>query len=736
MRTPARTRFRYFSAVVFLALAGCRDVVPPTAPAADLQPALTVAVDGTLRDAAIDPRDTYFAFNVTTTRTVEGGGSSGGMRIASAESEAYETDESAYLEAGFGSDGLLRFNVYSEGAADPRLPDPPPVVRTVGNTVYVFDEWGNAEAYGFNAFLDGVGLPGGDLSSGSPHGNLYRPLGDDDAGGPGGDPGDEPIFMTGLDPQRGKVTRVRDDVLQITTTSAEPTGVRATVAGKPGLTTTRTFRRRGVPTSDAQPPEATGIARVLAHWMLESVEQTASVPKRGGVATVRTRTTYRYVAGHVNRGRDAQRERALRTASPPARQARAGTSPQPGVSAALPPRFALTPTSDGMDLCPIGDVNQARTVSPGGGAVVYQHGFCSDATTWSAMRQRVPETHRVGVEQSYSLTSYAPIESQVDDLAQRLTATGVPGNVVVAHSQGGLVARRLGQRRPDLVSGVVTIGTPHEGALIASRPAELIADVLYDAIGEPCFGAVCGFATEVAEGLTSGLLTHGVGQLIPAAGDDQPNSALIQRVNGRSTPQYETFRRASIAMNIPVRWAIFRMLGDGRSSRDRLLRGDPLKGRRYVRDAQDVYTAARALRYMAMALRWRAYDYGSGWGCSQSGYAYYWEPCYDPYGYSARWWQASYWYYVADALDYIAGSVVWVMDAFDRAWDDFTTGRKGGTDGFVQLASQHYPTYVPGTYPVKQYKIDGLEAHSGETASQAVLGELRLALDEARLPRQ
>jgi hypothetical protein len=307
--------------------------------------------------------------------------------------------------------------------------------------------------------------------------------------------------------------------------------------------------------------------------------------------------------------------------------------------------------------------------------------------------------------------------------------------VVVAHSQGGLVARRLGQRRADLVSGVVTIGTPHEGALVASRPAAVISDILYDAITEPCFGNLCALVSEVAEGITTGMLTHGIGELIPAAGDDQPGSALIQRVNGRSQPQYETFRRASIAMSIPVRWAIFRMLGDGRSDRDRLLRGDPLKGRRYVRDAQEIYTAARVLRYMAMALRWRAYDYGSGWGCGQSGYAYYWEPCYNPYGYSAHWWQASYWYYIADALDYLSGSVVWTMDFLDRGWDDITTGRQGGTDGFVQFASQNYPTYVPGAFPVKQFQINGFEAHSGETASIAVLGELRQALDYAGLAR-
>jgi hypothetical protein len=163
--------------------------------------------------------------------------------------------------------------------------------------------------------------------------------------------------------------------------------------------------------------------------------------------------------------------------------------------------------------------------------------------------------------------------------------------------------------------------------------------------------------------------------------------------------------------------------------------GEPLKGRGYVRDAQRLYDAARVLRYMAMALRWQATDYGYGWGCYQSGYASYWEPCYNSAGYASHWWQSSYWYFIADALDFIAGSVLWAMDTLDRIWDDATTGRVGGTDGFVQLASQHYPAYVPGAWPVKRYQVNGFESHTGETASIAVLGQLRLALDDAGLRR-
>src|SRR5687768_5864946 len=113
MRPRLYTPVRYFSAFLFVATAACRDADTPAASTtADPRPALTVAADGALRDDEIDRRDTYFAFNVTTTRTMEGGGSPGEPGIASLQSEEYATDESVYLEAGFGADGALRFNVF------------------------------------------------------------------------------------------------------------------------------------------------------------------------------------------------------------------------------------------------------------------------------------------------------------------------------------------------------------------------------------------------------------------------------------------------------------------------------------------------------------------------------------------------------------------------------------------------------------------------------------------------
>jgi hypothetical protein len=137
-----------------------------------------------------------------------------------------------------------------------------------------------------------------------------------------------------------------------------------------------------------------------------------------------------------------------------------------------------------------------------------------------------------------------------------------------------------------------------------------------------------------------------------------------------------------------------------------------------------------------MALRWRATDYGYGWGCQQSGYRYDWEPCYDPYGYRYRWWQADYWYQVADILDWIGSTAVNVLDYVDYTWDQFTTNGWDNSDGFIQAASQPYPDYVNGAFPAKRFGVATEEAHTGETASPGVLRTLRIALDEVGMPRR
>jgi pimeloyl-ACP methyl ester carboxylesterase len=723
----------FLTALALLGAAGCRDGETPTGThtdAPDAQPVLAVAADNTLRDRGINRGDTYFAFEVTTTETVEGGAATSKMGRTSLADGPYSPMESAYIETGYGSDGQLRFNLYGSGSTNPNIHVPASLVQTIGNLISFYDETGAlAGQYSFNEFMDGAGLPGGDLASGSPRGTLYDPPGGVDHTCVGCDVVAPTTMMRGRG-GRTRVIRPRSNVLQITTT-LEPegsAGPRTADRGGPGrMQTTRTFRLRVVPSSDSTGGVHAGGP---GQWVIESVERTSQQSTPRGVVTTRTRSAYRYVAAHIHPGRDKKRGEALN--NHPGIQ-----PPAPAANRAESTDRMTAASHDGINLCEtLENENTVRHVAGGGAPVVYQHGFCSGAGTWDAMRQRVPESHRVGWEQAYSLNPDAPIESQASDLIGRLISVGVPGNVVVAHSQGGLVARRVGQRRPDLVSGLVTIATPHEGALVAANAPSVIADQLRNAAGEYCFGNwMCGLVSETLLEAGGRYVTHGIGTLIPAAGDDQPGSALIQRVNGRSEPQYETFRRVSISMSVPNRWALFRLIGDGKTSRSRLLNNRSLEGRNYVQRAEDVYRAGRLMEFMAMTIRWWVASDGFGWGCSQPGYRTYWEPCYNATDYTAHWRTENYWNRVADVLMLIGSIVTNGLDYIDGTWNEFTTAGRYGTDGFVHLPSQSYPAGVPGAFDPVRLPISGEEAHSGETASKAVLDVLRLGLDRAGLPR-
>jgi pimeloyl-ACP methyl ester carboxylesterase len=717
------------SALTLLAAAGCHDGQMPTgmdADAPDAQPALTAAADNTLRDRGINPSDTYFALELTTTRTVEGGAAASRGTLADG---SYSPMESVYIETGYGSDGQLRFNLYGSGSTNPNIQLPPSLVQTIGNLISFYDESGALTGqYSFHEFMDGAGLPGGDLASGTPRGTLYNPPGGVDHTCVGCDVAAPATTIAGRG-GRTRVIRPRSNVLQIVTT-VEPDGLgpqrTADRSGPGGVQTTRTFRRRVVPESDS----TGGVrARGPGQWVLESVERTSQVPTPRGVVTTRTRSAYRYVAAHINPGRDKKRGEALN--NHPGIQ-----PPAPAANRAESTGKITAASRDGINLCEtLQNENTVRYVEGDGAPVVYQHGFCSGAGTWSAMRQRVPDTHHVGWEQAYSLNPDAPIESQASDLIGRLISVGVPGSVVVAHSQGGLVARRVGQRRPDLVSGLVTIATPHEGALVAANAPSVIANQLRNAAGEYCFGDwMCDLVAETLLEAAGRYVTHGTGTLIPAAGDDQPGSALIQRVNGRSEPQYETFRRVSISMSVPNRWALFRLIGDGKTHRSRLLNNRPLEGRNYVQRADAVYKAGHLMEFMAMTIRWWVASDGFGWGCSQPGYRTYWEPCYNAADYTAHWRTENYWNRVADVL-YLIGSIVTNgLDYIDGTWNEITTAGRYGTDGFVHLPSQRYPD-VPGAFVPIRHTIRGEEAHSGETASADVLRVLRDALPDAGVPR-
>lgn len=99
-------------------------------------------------------------------------------------------------------------------------------------------------------------------------------------------------------------------------------------------------------------------------------------------------------------------------------------------------------------------------------------------------------------------------EQLVDYIEDVVESTGHDKVILIGHSQGGLDARAVATKRPDLVAAVVTVATPHFGTPIAdvalgltSDPnASAIIDALVNAIAAPLYDEV-GNETSVAKAL-------------------------------------------------------------------------------------------------------------------------------------------------------------------------------------------------------------------------------------------
>ncbi len=95
------------------------------------------------------------------------------------------------------------------------------------------------------------------------------------------------------------------------------------------------------------------------------------------------------------------------------------------------------------------------------------HGFGSGPTTWDDLRSALSGYTQFTFPSPPLLSASSGVSLQSGELLSWKGALGLGANLIlVGHSQGGLVARAAS--RTDSVSGLVTIGTPHLGAYIAS----------------------------------------------------------------------------------------------------------------------------------------------------------------------------------------------------------------------------------------------------------------------------
>ena len=100
-------------------------------------------------------------------------------------------------------------------------------------------------------------------------------------------------------------------------------------------------------------------------------------------------------------------------------------------------------------------------------------GFNSDSNVWNYAPGYLTNWVRLKSVHKVNTTSTATINSQRDEF--RTALTGIGGQkVLVGHSMGGLVSRATFVANPANVAALVTVGTPHEGTLLADNADKII----------------------------------------------------------------------------------------------------------------------------------------------------------------------------------------------------------------------------------------------------------------------
>ena len=212
-----------------------------------------------------------------------------------------------------------------------------------------------------------------------------------------------------------------------------------------------------------------------------------------------------------------------------------------------------------------------------GMTLVLQHGFFSDARTWTRMKPWLERD--MVIANLEANTTYWPnlYEDQAAELHRDLAARISPqGAVLIGHSNGGMISRsfarnpNIGNERqpagyvpPAYIRGVITIGTPHWGAPAAKhlRSINRLFRWGNDAAILLCqwtTTAGCQNFTYIANSTMRNAFVALAGN-VPVMSQMQPNSAYHAQVN--SLPE-TTFEKYGIESYLWKKWLPWRLYGD------------------------------------------------------------------------------------------------------------------------------------------------------------------------------
>jgi len=222
---------------------------------------------------------------------------------------------------------------------------------------------------------------------------------------------------------------------------------------------------------------------------------------------------------------------------------------------------ACEPVGQQVDLCP----NIAT-----GENVMFVHGFNSNAATWGSrfshnhgVRGRLRCMVLMASDDAPTLPNNGLASHAVQSNALRSYIESKQRNnyILVAHSQGGLISRHVAHQFINdadeaRIKAIVSIGSPHRGAAIASNMTLAKTTLLGLAIC-PRWMPRCGPLNQVVATAASGLLSYHA-MTSPAVLDLSSRSTSIRNLNS----QPEFFRRVSISHAVP-KWLIaYRFAGD------------------------------------------------------------------------------------------------------------------------------------------------------------------------------
>jgi hypothetical protein len=95
---------------------------------------------------------------------------------------------------------------------------------------------------------------------------------------------------------------------------------------------------------------------------------------------------------------------------------------------------------------------------------VWLHGLNDTGDCWDLYRQSLTPTN--SSSRTYSSTT------SIDSIGINVWNNSITNRknlILIGHSMGGLVARAIENQHPNNVKGIITIGTPHEGAAILNK---------------------------------------------------------------------------------------------------------------------------------------------------------------------------------------------------------------------------------------------------------------------------